>query len=507
MIVSNVGLAIFWAFAAHWVAAVDMNACTACTFAIRRLNAKLNVTKEELELSREANEKKSASIDKVQKAQTKRWLKREYGVALRAGVEEELEKVCSRDELSATKELQAACAALVEEHEDALPRAVLDSKGPGWCETAVPGCTLERQGEAFASKHKVKTEKAPKAKALYAKGGFVRRLVGSTYSKYLADRQRASVNVLVMLHASAATGAQGYKPSDPRYATAANGVYEMAALLNGTRAKLDFVQMDYQKNEVPGSLSLPQPAGMQLLLYPRGDSTPKFLPEHGEADFAFAEREPFETRLTQLLLTYLKDADGGAIREAMKKREAKAKEAKAKEAGGENSAAEGGGKGDGVKAAKPARPRAARKQVTAEEADRRRQQDCDMCMLIDLQLKRALQATKDELELSHDAAQRKQKAIDGVQKAQTKRWLKQEYKVALAAAVEERLENVCDQANLTDHVCWKVSSSMPTEIAAVHQKWQPVGGSTFDRGDCKKEGTARCRLIVEEHAEPLLRSV
>jgi protein-disulfide isomerase len=74
-------------------AALDVTACSACTLAIRRLNGALNATKEELELSREANEKKSASIDKVQKAQTKRWLKREYGVALRAGVEEELEKV------------------------------------------------------------------------------------------------------------------------------------------------------------------------------------------------------------------------------------------------------------------------------------------------------------------------------------------------------------------------------------------------------------------------------
>jgi len=31
-----------------------------------------------------------------------------------------------------------------------------------------------------------------------------------------------------------------------------------------------------------------------------------------------------------------------------------------------------------------------------------------------------------------------------VQKAQTKRWLKQEYRVALAAALEQRIEDVCE---------------------------------------------------------------
>ena len=83
---------MLWVCVGQCLATVDMDACAACTLAMRRLYAAVNDTKTELELSREANEKKSASIDKVQKSQTKRWLKMEYGVALRAGVEEELEK-------------------------------------------------------------------------------------------------------------------------------------------------------------------------------------------------------------------------------------------------------------------------------------------------------------------------------------------------------------------------------------------------------------------------------
>ena len=37
--------------------------------------------------------------------------------------------------------------------------------------------------------------------------------------------------------------------------------YALATLLNGTKARTDFAQMDYKKNEVPGSLNLPQPNG------------------------------------------------------------------------------------------------------------------------------------------------------------------------------------------------------------------------------------------------------
>ena len=36
----------------------------------------------------------------------------------------------------------------------------------------------------------------------------------------------------------------------------------------------------------------------------------------------------------------------------------------------------------------------------------------------------------------------------------------QEYRVALAAAVEDKLEKVCDQTNLTDSVCVEASISI-----------------------------------------------
>ena len=120
--------------------------CTACALIMGKLQSAVNQTKTELEASKVFNDEKAKKIDKVQKAQTKRWLKMEYGVALRAGVEEELEQVCTRDELTASKELREVCATFVDEHEDALPRAAIDGAGAGdaidwsWCRKTVPGC-------------------------------------------------------------------------------------------------------------------------------------------------------------------------------------------------------------------------------------------------------------------------------------------------------------------------------------------------------------------------------
>lgn len=112
----------------------------------------------------------------------------------------------------------------------------------------------------------------------------------------------------------------------------------------------------------------------------------------------------------------------------------------------------------------------------------------------------ALNATKAELELSHEAAERKQAQIHSVQKAQTKRWLKNEYKVALAAAVEERLEKVCDEASLLDVVC-----DLPAEQRRTHWELEnDKQGSDVKR--CGAVGLSRCKAFVEEHAEALARA-
>ena len=81
-------------------AGVDGPTCAACTVAVKHLAGTLADQKKELELSKEFNDKKAAKVDKVQKAQTKRWLKNEYNVALRASVEEQMEALCGLDRKS-----------------------------------------------------------------------------------------------------------------------------------------------------------------------------------------------------------------------------------------------------------------------------------------------------------------------------------------------------------------------------------------------------------------------
>ena len=121
-----------------------------------------------LNLIDEANDRKATKVDKVQKAQTKRWLKNEYGVALRAGLEEEIELLCSRDVMTSSPALKAACVKFGEEHEDDLPRALLDAKPlDPYCAASVPGCegpAAEASIKAHAPK-KARSEAVPKAKS------------------------------------------------------------------------------------------------------------------------------------------------------------------------------------------------------------------------------------------------------------------------------------------------------------------------------------------------------
>ena len=524
--------------------------CSACVRIYSRLERALNATKVELEAAQAYNAKKAAKVDKVQKAQTKRWLKNEYNVELRAGVEEELERVCSRDELSSTVGLKTACGEVVEEHEDGLPRAVLDGKGADWCFSSLPGCTDDVAAQAGGEGRKLKSEKVPKPKATIVRGGAVRRLVGSTFGDFV----REPGSMLVMLHHSAAPASTGFEPNDPRYATATSIFYELAS---GVRDKggatLQFGQMDTRKNDaaVLSTTKLSDPKGLQLLLYVAGDKEePKLLPQIGESPLAFADAAalvrkppvstcpspaapplgslpsplerltssllpaacypathqlppapppPQRTRLTQLLLTYLKDKDAAAVRSVAHARSTAGSDA--------NPAADGGAAPTPAPAPtpKPAEARAPRKKKkSAEESSTARARACDVCILSVMGLEMALNETKDELELSRDAAAKKSASIDKVQKAQTKRWLKQEYSVALAAAVEERLEKLCENDELTRPVCAPVGSATSVGFAA-RAPWQPVGGGAFSAGPCRDSGKEHCRALQEEHADHLLR--
>jgi len=502
-------------------AALDTAACAVCHHSFRVLANNLNETKTELERSKDFNDKKAQKVDKVQKAQTKRWLKNEYGVALRAGLEEELELLCSREYMTVSSGLKAACSKFLEDHEDDLPRAVLDSKEEEvYCAAAVTGCEGAAKKLALTEhqKQELKSEPVPKAKRALVRG-CVTRLVGSTYSKGTRVASQTK-HVLVLVHGlqAKATKSSG-QVSSKRYAALLSEFYAFATATNSSAAgsggdRFRFAQIDVSRNDLPNGTPLADPSGASILVYLRGEasSDPKSLPAVGETSLALAEAADVRSKLTQVLLTYLPKKDQALVRKVMQAREKEGEAGQVKgapptspgaSAGGSGGSGDGSGSGGGggsmSSVAKPATPARRRTSSVSKEAEAsRRSQRCDACALLVSELASALNHTKTELERSKEFNDKKAQKVDKVQKAQTKRWLKNEYRVELAAAVEERLEKACDEAALFEPLCKDDLRAGP---------WAGLGsGSSFDETACKKAGELRCKEVIEEHAEPLVRS-
>ena len=507
-------------FAAPASLALDAAACAVCYKSYNELASNLNDTKAELERSKDYNDKKAQKVDKVQKAQTKRWLKNEYGVALRAGLEEELELLCTRDFMTVSSELQAACTKFIEEHEDDLPRAVLDAKQVDpFCTAAVPGCEGPAVESALAKyeKRAAKSEAVPKAKHALVRG-CVTRLVGKTYTKATRDGSQIA-HTIVLLHNSKSKSKGEAK--DVRYASLFAEYYAFAAATNSSAEgsgsdRFRFAQIDLSRNDVPNGTPLADPSGAAVLVYLLGEasSAPKSLPAVGEASLAFAEPTAVRTQLTQLLLTYLPSKDQGIVRKVMQAREkdqkAEAATAAAVKEGGASSEAGGGagasasssssggsgGSGDAAKSAPAPPPRRRAGSVSKEAEAARLSQRCDACVLLAEELAVALNETKAELERSKEYNDKKAQKVDKVQKAQTKRWLKNEYRVELAASVEERLEKACDDAALVQPLC---------DDGMREGAWGGLGAKGKEKGACEKVGAARCKEVIEDHAEALVR--
>ena len=373
--------------------------------------------------------------------------------------------------------------------------------------------------------------------------GVVIRLVGTSFSKSIRATDQ---HVLVLLHNGSATKERAYEFSDMRYAALASEFYSLAVGLNttsGAHVKLAFAQLDLLKNEVPTNTPLADPNGASLVLYLVGDrDEPKSMPEIGEKALAFAGEPEVRTQLTQFLLTFLPKKEGSALGVVLKEREERMSELLAKNH-------------DSLKAATKAA--AARRRAPASAAHptdpRQPLEHCDLCGLIVGKLRRALETTHDELELSKEANERKAQKIDKVQKAQTKRWLKNEYRVALASALEEALEGVCDEASLLQPLCGDAMAVFNETVATATKKASAKratqefdylkGGSSDERGSsvkrgssssgeggadgegaeslawpavkegkvdvsaCHARGKLRCRAVVDEHAEELMRAV
>ena len=516
--------------------------CAACGLALTRLGKVLEDTKSELELSKQTAEKRAASIDKVQKAQTKRWLKNEYGVELRAAVEEEVEKLCSHDTLATSKALQNACKDLVEEHEDELVRAVLDGTADDEvCAAAVDGCTAAELAAAVAANSRERRSAAVPAKPWVGRSATARKLVGTTFSDFVFEVRKDRMgepephHVLAMLYHSPAEdskkrycapggGACVAKP----YKTAVTELYKLAAKLNASStAYVTCAEMDLRENELPQPLELSDPTGVQLALYVEGDkSAPKLLPAVGEPSLASIEATAFRDQLKQFASTFLKDAPRSevvrflsATDKADEKQPKRAKADKEQRAADEAKQTQ---KEDGEEPPPPPSsppspkpppppPPPPRKKAPSSKKSKAQVQaeQCEMCGVVMGELHTALRERKQTLKLSREAAARKAQKVDRVQKAQTRRWLKQEYNVEMMASLEERMEKLCDADALKDAVCAIDEADERAVDSALRGSSVVAGGEGggFEKAACRKLVETRCRDVSADHIEDLMRRV
>lgn len=514
--------------APHGALAVDgaSAACAVCHKAHERLSAVLASVKSDLELSHEANQKKAQKVDAVQKAQTKRWLKNEYGVALRAGIEEELEILCTRTTMSL---VQTACAAFIEEQEDSLPRALLDNKtADAYCAASVPGCDAGARDASLAefgtSKIERRSEAAPKGKSQRVRGGAVARLVGSTYAAFVRDVGES--HRIVLVHNTSVTKEREAK--DVRYAALTAEFYSLASEAAteqhksaadagkkeyGLVGRLQFGQLNLRKNDVPLHTPLADATGVSILIYLIGErgEPPKSVPAVGEPPLALADSAAVRSQLTQVLLTYLPKRDHGLVTKLMQRRE----KAAAADTGVDTGVTptEPGSTAPATTPS-PAPPKAAPRRKAAvasrEDVEATQRQACDVCVVVMTDLQRAFNETKQEYERSKEYNDRKAERVDKVQKAQTKRWLKNEYRVELAASVEDRLEKVCEDEPLLRHLCEsKPPLAAWSGIDAAEERKKKGKKKKEEEGSndrCAKMAEHRCRGLVEEHAEPMARA-
>ena len=161
----------------------------------------------------------------MQKAQTKRWLKNEYGVALRAGLEEELEQVCASATMVLSRELSDACAALLEEHEDALVRGVLDGERLAPCYAAIAGCTAGTVGAAV-ERFKRDVRSAPKPTDAERFTG--RRRGAARGRRHL--RQRRAARVVVDARDALLVGRRARRPAHRRHQRLVGGILSLSLI-------------------------------------------------------------------------------------------------------------------------------------------------------------------------------------------------------------------------------------------------------------------------------------
>jgi hypothetical protein len=229
--------------------------CVVCELLTTSLAAALSSTKAELDGYREAKEE---AIGRVQKAQTKRWLKQEYGSTLYAGVEDALDKVCA---LPALFRHRRTCESLREDREDLLARATLDGTAAAFCGAHVAGCDAAAMGLAAARRVASSTPDTaaatppPRSEPLPRAGGSgkggggggaVAKAVRVNWEALVLDGER---DVLVYAHASSEAAGKAAHKAAPLWSPFER-LARAARADSGVNATLAFARLDVAKNQI-----------------------------------------------------------------------------------------------------------------------------------------------------------------------------------------------------------------------------------------------------------------
>jgi len=213
--------------------------------------------------------------------------------------------------------------------------------------------------------------------------------------------------------------------------------------------------------------------------------------------------EAVRGRLMQMLVSSLGDKEGGVLQAAAAANRQRPLEKAASSAGGKRARKGGKVKGGKAAAAARAKPKARDAQPALPL---RRAQECELCGLFFSSMAKSLEETKAGMALSKAAAMRRQAQIEGMQKAQTRRWLKAEYGQNLAAALEEVVDGLCASDSLVDTAC----ASEAAKGKAAAWRGEPAlrrpDERPFKRATCALRVKARCSTLVDEAADAMQRS-
>jgi len=467
--------------------------CAACAMIFKNLNQYINHTKTQLEPTRKA---RMAADEKAIKPQTKRWLKNEYGAAIRAAAEEGAESVCGfPDFAKSTRALREACTSFADSHYDDIPRVAIDETHFQYCGQAVPGCVGPNVLKAVESVElTAKSEEVPAVdKSYVGPSGAVKRLVGKSFPGFISSMSESDSAKLVMLFSS--DPKKSSKKVASEFPQITNGFYALAKNLSSI-SNFRLAQIDTRLNGVPLEISIPSTTHFQLWIGSR--SQPVFLPVEGSGLLgASSTKEQVYEMLVEGLLSNLPDKILQPVRRAL------GHFMKSEEELGEKASGEA------------YKPRRQHKDSEASPTRKLRlQQECEMCGLIATDLHKAHEESQKKYALTKSAAKKKMKRMQGVQKAQTRRWLEAEYGTLLAGALEDRLENICIQRRLAPLAC-SVNTfvtldgifAMGSVLRLGRKEFGDIDHENFDNETCTLRVNERCAAAVEEYADGVTRGI